>query len=123
MEAARVPVLRAALDTALDMHLPSEEAARSRAEVSLCGESDPFKRGRLAAVTLGACSVSQPKKRKARRMGQVFLKLRCFGASLLRCFSRRLLLAISGSERLLQAALESEDIGDLHRALDSAARD
>ncbi|CAJ1374021.1 unnamed protein product [Effrenium voratum] len=62
MEAARVPVLRAALDTALDMHLPSEEAAR------------------------------------------------------------RLLLAISGSERLLQAALESEDIGDLHRALDSAAR-
>ncbi|CAJ1448796.1 unnamed protein product [Effrenium voratum] len=63
MEAARVPVLRAALDTALDMHLPSEEAAR------------------------------------------------------------RLLLAISGSERLLQAALESEDIGDLHRALDSAARD
>ncbi|CAJ1374024.1 unnamed protein product [Effrenium voratum] len=49
MEAARVPVLRAALDTALDMHLPSEEAAR------------------------------------------------------------RLLLAISGSERLLQAALESEE--------------
>lgn len=32
MEAARVPVLRAALDTAKDMHLPSEEGARSLLE-------------------------------------------------------------------------------------------
>lgn len=61
IEAARVPVVTAALETAKDMHLPSEEAAR------------------------------------------------------------RLLAAISNSEKLLQAALQSESIHDLENALDSAA--
>eukprot|EP00435_Cladocopium_sp_Y103_P053753 s446_g17.t1 len=61
IEAARVPVVTAALETAKDMHLPSEEAAR------------------------------------------------------------RLLAAISNSENLLQAALQSESIRDLENALDSAA--
>jgi len=62
IEAARVPVVTAALETAADMHLPSEEAAR------------------------------------------------------------RLLQAISHSEKLLQAALGSELIDDLQCALDSAAK-